>query len=222
MTMQTVTQQTDVWDAYYAETDPELRKQLLEDGCEAAPDEKLNALRRELWNFRYTDPKDSKHRVDRLLWQCVNFVCIYRMSAPPFLRKGGERDVKKALAEMGLELAEAYGEAGRAELYREYRNATQRYLSISYNDKYYRKKYFGILSMKNEECKGKMAEDIWKLSIGVIERFHLQNQLELFSRAVRDEFVSFIPDAQKLLEQRDAAHHKKTSGSPSVACPGKS
>lgn len=213
MAMQKTAQRAGDWDAYYAETDPEVRAALLSDACKAEPEEKLNALRGALWDLRYTDPKNRSRRIDRLLWQCVNLLCIYRMSGPPFLRKGAAKDLQSAVGEMGFEQAAAYGEAGRGELYREFRNAAQRYFAASYDDKSYRKKYFGLYSMKSGECKEKLAEDVWRLSTGIEKRFPRQGEeLGLFSRAVKDAFCAFFPDAQTLLEKSDAAHRGKAPG----------
>ena len=202
-------QRTGIWDAYYEETDPETRKKLLSDGCEMEPDDGLNLLRRDLWALRYTDPKDAGHRVDRLLWQCVNLLCIYRMAGPRFLRGNAGKEVRGAMQSMGFCQAEACGEAGRGELYREFRNAARRYFSVSSSGKSYRKKLFGIVSMNGGECRKKLAEDAFLLSAGIAERFGLREELEPFSRAVKDEFFTFDPDAQALWDECASAHRKK-------------
>ncbi len=209
MMMQTALQQTGIWDSYYSETDPERRAELLSDGCEMEPDDGLNELRRCLWNLRYTDPEDKAHRVDQLLWQCVNLLCVYKMSGPRFLRKSGAKEVCGAMQTMGFEQAEACGEAGRAELYREFRNAAQRYFSISCTDKSYRKKYFGIVSMNSLECREKLAKDAWRLSEGVKDRFNLPPEMELFFQAIKDEFFASTPDAQMLWDRCSSAYRKK-------------
>lgn len=207
--MQTAQQQTGIWDTYYAETDPERREELLSDGCETEPDDGLNELRRSLWNLRYTDPKDQAHRVDQLLWQCVNLLCVFKMSGPRFLRKNGAKEVCGAMRTMGFEQAEACGEAGKNELYREFRNAAQRYFSISQGDKSYRKKYFGIVSMNSLECREKLAKDAWRLSEGVKDRFSLPPEMELFCKAIKDEFFASTPDAQLLWDRCSSAYRKK-------------
>lgn len=206
---QNVLQQTGIWDAYYEETDPERRRELLLDGCGAAPSDRLNALRISLWNLRYTDPKDEKHRVDRLLWQCVNLLCIYKMSGPPFLRKNGAGEIREALRTMGFEQAAAFGEAGSGELYREFRNGARRYFSVSAEGKSYRKKYFGLAAMNGRECTEKLARDAWRLSDGVKIRFSVGEELAVFSRAVKDEFFAYAGDAQALWDRCGAAHRKK-------------
>lgn len=207
--VQNVVRQTEIWDTYYAETDPERRKELLSDGCGMEPEDGLNDLRRSLWEFRYTDPEHADHRVDRLLWQCVNLLCIYKMCGPLFLRGNGAKGVRGAMRAMGFEQAAAWGEAGSEELYREFRNAARRYFSVSIGDKSYRKKYFGIVSMSDGECGEKLARDAWRLSEGLRERFRLESEFEPFPKAVKDEFFSFTADAQALWDRCAAAHQKQ-------------
>ncbi|MFU0832345.1 MAG: DUF5664 domain-containing protein [Oscillospiraceae bacterium] len=202
--MQATVRQTEIWDAYYAEMDAKRRKELLTDGCEMEPDNPLNALRRELWELRYLDPKNPEQPVDRLLWQCVNLLCIYKMSRPRMVRKSSAKEVRDAIQTMGFEQAERCGESGRQELYREFRNAAHRYFSVSSTDKSYRKKYFGIKTMNHDEYKEKLAKDAWCLSKGIAERFQLQRELEVFSNAVKDEFFAFMPDAQDLWDRCSA------------------
>ena len=207
--MQEDPRQTGIWDTYYAETDPEIRKQLLDDGCGMKPDDGLNALRRSLWNLRYTDPQNADHRVDRLLWQCVNLLCIYKMAGPCFLRKSAAKEVRDAMQTMGFEQAAACGEAGGRELYLEFRNTARRYFNVSRADRSYQKKYFGIVSMKSDECAEKLAKDAWRLSEGVEERFCLRQELELFSKAVRDEFFASAVNAGALWDRCAAMRRKK-------------
>lgn len=210
--MRTAPRQSEIWDAYYEQTDPELREKLLSEGLEIDPADQLNGLRRTLWHLRYTDPRNEKHRVDQLLWQCVNLLCIYKISAPHFLRASGAKEVRSAMQTMGFVQAASCGSAGSTELYREFRNAAQCYLSISSDDKSYRKKYFGMASMNTAECREKLARDLWRLSEGVPERFQLQQELELFSRAMRDQFFAAVPEAQALWDQCAATHSKQAAG----------
>lgn len=208
VTTQAALQPTEIWDNYYEETDPERRKKLLSDGCGDDPENDRNALRRSLWELRYTDPKAEGHRVDRLLWQFVNILCIYRTSGPNFLRKKGEKEIREAIKTMGFQEASSLGEEGNEELYREFRNTARRYFNACNGDKSYRKKYFGIVPINAAECSEKLARDAWRLSVGAEERFHLECELALLSRAVKDEFFAFEPEAQRLWDRCAAANHK--------------
>lgn len=215
--------QAGIWDAYYRETDPEVRRRLLQSSCEAQPEDGLNALRRALWDLRYTDPGHPGHRVDRLLWQCVNLLCVYKLCGPGFRRKGGAKEVRDAMRTMGFEEARPYGGPGREELYREFRNALRRYFSACRSDRSYRKKYFGIFSMNDRERGEKLARDAWRLSVGIGERFGLRQELEPFSRAVKDQFFASVAEPQALWDGcAAAAHRRKRHGGPSAAGSGES
>ena len=209
MATQAALRPAEIWDLYYEETDPERRKELLSDGCGDAPENERDALRRSLWNLRYAVPEAEGRRVDRLLWQFVNILCIYRMSGPGFLRKNGEKEIREAIRTMGFREASSFGEEGNKELYREFRNAARRYFAVCSGDRSYRKKYFGIVPISGGECSEKLARDAWRLSVGVEERFHLENEFTLFSKAVKDEFFAFVPGAQSLWDRCMAADHRR-------------
>lgn len=209
MASQTALPRTGAWDTYYEETDPERRRAILSEAGASEAENNLNDLRERLWNLRYRDPGSPGRRVDLLLWQFVNLLCIYRTSGPGFLRKSGEKEIRGAMRGMGFEEAAALGDEGGEELYREFRNAARRYFSACEGDKAYRKKYFGIVTMNGGEYGEKLARDAWRLSEGVEGRFHLEKELGVLSRAVKDEFFAFAPDAQELWDRCAAAYRKQ-------------
>ncbi|HCR44494.1 MAG TPA: hypothetical protein DIV41_07920 [Ruminococcaceae bacterium] len=188
------------WSSYYSETDPERRMEILCAGSEENPSDKLVPLRHALWELRYSDPQDPKHRVDQFLWQFVNILCVYRMSGSRFFQKKGEKEIRQIMETMGFSEAAGFGAEGERELYWEFRNAARRYFTACLNDKSYRKKYFGIAAMKQDETDKKLAGDAWKLSEGAAERFNLTDEIKPFTQAVRDEFFSIVPDASGLWE----------------------
>lgn len=209
MQQQTFQDPTAVWENYYAELDPEQRKKLLEHGCQIQPEDPLNPLRRELWELRYTDPKNPQHRVDSLLWQCVNLLYIYKASGPRFLRKSGVKEIQTAAESMGESAAKPFGQEGLTALYWEFRNAARRYFTVCSGDKSYHKRAFGILSISKEEARKKLTRDAWRLSEGLASRFNLHAELHLFSRAVKDEYFAEEEDAPKLWELCEASQGKK-------------
>lgn len=209
MQQQTFQDPTAVWENYYAELDPEQRKKLLEQGCQVQPEDPLNPLRRELWELRYTDPKNPQHRVDSLLWQCVNLLYIYKASGPRFLRKSGVKEIQTATESMGESAAKPFGQEGLTALYWEFRNAARRYFTVCSGDKSYHKRAFGILSISKEEARKKLTRDAWRLSEGLASRFNLHAELHLFSRAVKDEYFAEEEDAPKLWELCEASQGKK-------------
>ena len=198
MGAEAVVPQSKVWYAYYEETDPDRRMKILSEGLKKEPDNKLIPLRRSLWKLRYSDPQNPAHRIDQLLWQIVNILCVYRMSRLRFSRKNGGKEIRQIIKTMGFEEASAFGDAGKQELYLEFRNAAHRYFAACGNDKSYHKKYLGIVTIKPDEVTKKLARDAWRLSEGIEERFPMGQDYKLFSTAVQDEFFSLFTNAREL------------------------
>jgi hypothetical protein len=193
-------------ETYFAELDPDLRKELLEQYREADPQDAEIDLFRRLWTLRYTDPKDTKHRVDTFLWQIVNIMCLYRLSN--FFSKGTEKEIDAAMETLGFSDAAEYGDAGREYLYLEFRNAARRYFGTCDN-KSYGKKLMGIVTMNENQRRDKMAREVWRLTEGLPERFETSDDMALFCRAVRDEFIAQCPDGEQRLKKQDEQHSKK-------------
>lgn len=183
--------------AYYAELDPEVRLQQLKALCAQQPDSALSSLRKALWKQRYEAPGQSG-RVDTFLWQCVNLLAVYRMDALKPLRKSGGQEVRAAVQAMGVEKAAALGESGEAALQREFGNAVRRYLSVSAQDRSYRRRWFGIVRVGDEECAQKLARDAWRLSEGIRTRFSPGKEWEPFAEGAKDAFFALNPDAEAL------------------------
>ena len=192
--------------AYFAELDPELRGELLERYGEANPQDADTDLLRKLWTLRYTDPKNAKQRVDTFLWQIINLMCLYRLSN--FFSKGTEKEIDAAMETLGFSDAAGYGDAGREVLYLEFRNAAQRYFETCDN-KSYGKKLMGIVTMSENQRRDKMTREVWQLTEGLSGRFETNDDMALFCKAVRDEFIDQCPDGEKRLKQQEEHRGKK-------------
>lgn len=195
-------------DSYFAELDPEQRRKLLEQFAESNSKDAEVQLLRELWTLRYTDGKNPKQPVDTFLWQIINLTCLYRLSS--FYSKGTEKEIDAAMATLGFSAANEFGEAGRKILYLEFQNAAHRYFETCEN-KFYGKKLLGIVTMNENERRDKMAHEIWQLTEGLTGRFKTNEEMALFCRAVRDEFITQCPDGETRLRTQQDRHRKKRS-----------
>ena len=196
-------QAPDVREQYFAVLDPERRKELLDAYAETDPADA--ALLEELWTLRYTDPKNPRQRVDTYLWQIVNLITLARMAR--FISGGTAREIKAAMKTLGFATADHYGEAGRKTLYLEFRNAAQRYFSTC-DSKSYGRKLMGLMSANDDERATKTAREVWQLTEGLPGRFETDQDMALFCKAVRDEYVAEYSDG----EERLAAQGKKRGG----------
>ena len=116
-------------------------------------------------------------------------------------RKGGAADIEKAKEDMGFELAEEFASSGKEVLANEFENAVGRYLAVCAKDKNYKKKTFGIVSMKENELSYKLAQDAWVLAEGLNIRFELNSALEPFGAAAKTAYFNFEQKADEYWQE---------------------
>ena len=181
------------WNEYYRELEPERRSQILERLLSQEPDDGSDSSRKRLFALRYLSGEDPKPSVDRYLWQCVNFAQIYDTSR--IFRKNGRREAERFLKENGYhELIEA-GPEGEKALYWEIRNAAKRFFTTC-SGSGYRRALFGLLSPREEDQKQQMTLDTWKMTTGIGERLGMSDTLNLWTKAVMDEYRLTDPQAE--------------------------
>lgn len=182
------------WKEFYEELDPDRRKALYEAGLKEKEDDGANGLRGEFLELRYTDPRDPKHRVDNFLWQMVILPGFLRPIY--FIRALGEREIKGIIRDLGLVGAEDWDEAKRRAAYWEYRNAADRYLSTCTGPNY-AKKLFGTMASSDEEKLERTARDLYSMAVTVPEKYGREKELELFTTALKDSFITSSSDAER-------------------------
>lgn len=206
-------EQSAKWNSYYDEIDPAKRKELMNDAMMNEADDGANAMRLKLFNMRYVDPKNSEY-IDRFLWQCVNLTLVYK--ATHIFKSAGERDLKKALKELGFDMiSEAIAaadddtrEALEKAYYWEVRNTVKRYLATTQNGAY-RRKFFGLVSANDEERGVQSLKDIWEMSVGVSVKYHMEEEMKLWNSAVYDAYIVSEADGISNFRQYDEAHRVK-------------
>lgn len=195
-------------DNYFSEINPKSRQKLLNQYSETYPQDTNIQLYQKLWKLRYTDPKNSKQNIDSFLWQIVNVICLYRVSK--HFSRGTEKEINTAMDSLGFSFASEYGKTGNDILYLEFRNAAKRYFGTC-DSKAYGKKFMGIVSMKDDERTNKVAREVWQLTEGLPQKFNTDEKMELFCKAVHDEFICEYSDGEKHLNiQRDKHKKKRT------------
>ena len=93
-------------------------------------------------------------------------------------------------------------------MYLEFRNAARRYFGTCGN-KSYGKKLMGIVTMNENQRRDKMAREVWRLTEGLPGRFETSDDMALFCRAVRDEFIAECPDGEQRLKKQDDHRGRK-------------
>ena len=192
------------WSEWYREPDPERRRDMLEVLQREEPDDGANEYRSYLFERRH-GPAGTEQK-DVFLWHCVNFSQIYESAV--ILKGLSRKEVREALRQIGYDKAAGYGEAGEGALYWEIRNAARRYFKTCQNPEY-RKVLFGLMNSSSKDKKNQMCKDAWQMSAGLGDRLGMSQELEIWIRAVTDEYSCQDPNgAQKLSE----LGRKETSG----------
>ena len=127
----------------------------------------------------------------------LDFLYLYRSS-----RVLPGRYVKEVEATIGaLELDERvhtdplFAEAFSLEV----RNAAKRYFDTCKTDGYHRK-FFGIAASKPEEKEKQRCIDVWRMSYGLAERLDLEEEMDLFCRALSEAYRLSRVDGLTLTE----------------------
>ena len=194
------------WKEFYKELDPDRRRELYKTAVQESEDDGANALRRELMEQRYTDPRDSSHKVDNFLWNMV--ILPGYMRPMYFIKAIGEREIKGIIRDLGLEDAQEWDESKRAAAYWEYRNTAARYLTTCEGPSY-AKKLFGTMHSTAEEKLAKTAKDFYSMAVLVPAKYGVEKELELFIRALKDAFLAYSPDAPGLWRAMETGQNSK-------------
>ena len=88
------------WKEFYKELDPDKRLELYRTIVQENEDDGANALRKELMDLRYTDPRDSSRKIDKFLWDMVILPGFVRSIF--FTKARGAREIKEIIRELGL------------------------------------------------------------------------------------------------------------------------
>lgn len=198
-------EQSSGWKAYYCEPDPKKRRKMLDELFETEPDDGANMYRLRLWEARYLDPKHPGAEVDRFLFQFVNMIQLYRTAR--LYRKSAIRQITRAFQEMLFSEAAACGAAGEGALYWELRNAAARYLKTCEASGYNRA-VFGMVPSSDFGRRNRVCQEIWEMTRGLAARTGMEQEMQLWNRAVLDAYSQFDYSAQGRLAAYESGKKK--------------
>ena len=179
------------WAEYYRETEPSRRRELLGRLLREEPDDGAGRYRARVFELRHTDPADPSHEIDRLLWQCVNFIQV--SASARFFKKKARKDVEACLLAIGYDELCGGGEAGKSAIYWEIRNGVRRYLKTCADSGYHRV-LFGLMSSGQDSRSRQMGQDIRDMTVTLSSRLELAERLRLWNQAAIDEYSMLDPD----------------------------
>ncbi len=185
------------WHQYYMETEPEKRQQIWQSLAQRYPGEPVIGHMKKLFDMRHTRTGENGKLIDGFMWEVLNLPIVY--DGRLLFVKGRQKQIRESLRKMGYYEA-AEDEAARTAFYWEIRNTVKRYIQCCQNPNY-RKKMFGVMTLNDDERKTQILKDCWKMSAGVAAKAHLEEEMELFSTAVRDEYFTTDENAARWYEE---------------------
>ncbi|MDO4976088.1 MAG: hypothetical protein Q4E53_02385 [Eubacteriales bacterium] len=186
-----------IWEEYYKELDPEKRWKLYEEIIYTEADDGANALRKELFQWRYTDPKKPGKRVDKGIWEMV--VMPAHMSGFIAFRSRIQQHIDDSLKSLRMTKEIKNDDVLLSAVYWEMRNIARRFYDTCKSSQYGRK-LFGMKESTWPEKQIRCAHDVWTMAEIVPEKFDRKNEMQIFSDAVIDEFYILSEQSQEIYE----------------------
>ena len=185
-------------ESYYEELDPDRRLALLNEYL-AGPGagDPAAEYRRELYAYRYQDPKVPDRKVDRFMMAILNLLYLFRGSV--ILPGRYVKEVKTVMKDLEQSGRVHTDKEFESAYVMEVRNAVRRYFDTCKSDSYH-KKFFGITQSSADEKEKQRCLDAYRMSLGIAERLHLEKEMEMFCRAVSEEYRLSRADGMTLRE----------------------
>lgn len=185
------------WAPFYQETDETKRGAILEELLAGIPDDGANALRKQLYENRYHDPKRPGKRVDRGVWEMV--VMPSYLSGFLANKERIRRFIRISLTNLGITDEIRKDPVLLSAIYWEIRNIARRFYQSCESPRYARK-YFGITESSWEEKQVRCGRDVWIMAEVVADKFDMKKEMKVFSDAVVDEFFTVSDQAEEIYQ----------------------
>lgn len=199
-----MTERSELLESYYEELDPAKRRAILASYEETeGADDAVLSYRKELYDYRYTNPKDPTRPVDQFMMALLTFMYFYKQGIifPGRFTKQVRGIVKDLERDAKVHEDEDMAEAFKMEV----RNAVRRYFDTCKSDSYH-KKFFGIQASSADEKETQRCLDTWRMSLGIAERLSLKDEMTLLCQAVDEEYRLSRADGLSLEEAYRKLH----------------
>ena len=171
---------------YFAELDPKRRLEILDSLSDGEGVD--SGFLHELYHDRYSDHENrGRKNVDWWLWRCI---CLQQLNnRGGFFRKFRKREVNAILEELRTNDTDPQH---RAYLYHEYRNTAGRYLSTCKSGNY-ASRFMGFRQASDDEKALRACGDIWEMSRGIARSEGVEERMQVWCEAFRDEIFEYDP-----------------------------
>ena len=178
---------------YYRETEPEKRKELLEQAIASGEEPEANEIRKEIWEARYKGLTNDGSLADGYLkfWMALEF---NRNAGHKVFGSGrAQKEIRQELDDVKFREICEKSELHKELLYRECCHMVKTYMELSESDKAYNSTLFGIMKMSSERAKDKLKADIYDTAVVLPQTLKMEEELGIITRAAREMYELHFP-----------------------------
>lgn len=190
---------TPMLEKYYGETDPLKRLKYLEKSIANGEEPEENAVRKELWEIRYSEKAQGGNKGDRAdgffkLWMELEFCKgqtkkIFSFGTPT-------KHLKKIMKSLQLPEIQDKSPLHKEMLYREFCHLVQTYIELSEKDKTYNSMLCGLLTIKEDDAREKLMNDIRYVALVLPGELKMEKELELLTEACREVYKKHFDEEE--------------------------
>ena len=187
-------------DSYYEPISGDRRYKLLEAAL-GEEDSEENRLRLKLWEYRYgsVSRNNGKPSMDNFMKLWLDLEFYSQKTNSIFGVKNAAKEIKRDIDSLGYQEMQEYGELGLTMLYQELVQAGRYYFNLCASDRNYTTELFGIKKISDERIVDKITGDVYRVCYMTPKAFKLQEDLEMFTKAVTEALEIEYPEQIKNL-----------------------
>ena len=185
-------------EAYYATTEREERRSLLEARLQSGEADEKNQIRKKMWELRYQKRDKMPEGVDYFIRSWMELFFISKKMGKMFHKKESHaKDLVQIKKDFGFELAKEYGAVGEEVLYEELCHGVGLYIKLCQIDRQYGSLLMGIMKMKPKDLAVKIANEIHKLTVEVPKYLEQEEEFALLTKAAKESFWKVYAEYNK-------------------------
>lgn len=177
-------------DQYFNEADRAKRKELLDQRIATGENSEELDLIKKMFDRRYTPQKKEPENIDHMLRGILYLKQAANRSG--IFSKMSKKEIRSIFADLCIDIAGEYGEAGNRILYLEHKHLGKTYYSICCSDRGYTSFIWGLGQLSDASIKNKLYRDKKALCEEIPEAIGMTEELKIFSQAVSDAFYESV------------------------------
>lgn len=192
---------TPIIEKYYREQDPMKRKKILEKSIAAGEEPEKNAVRKELWEARYSETSDmgAGTRADGFLRMWMNMGFNKNTAGKMFGGKSARKTIVKEIERTRFLEMKKKSPLHEELLYRECIHLVDIYINLCRNDRSYTTYLCGIMKYKEADVIAKLRKDVWETGVKVPEDFKLEEELDLLIKATKEVYELHFAEEEDII-----------------------